>query len=164
MCDGRHSSGVVQLLFFSILHTLPTERSKNHRTAQQIAMVVPWVSLQLLISQPTVNVKHDHRPRIMSSNFRTDHLCRELDLSGPLQYTAGSIFRYVEHGFQKDVDFYAGLSDEEIREEGRKTVGVGHWDVFHDEGAFRFHIDTHGSYHGTEYLVQRATLHLEASS
>lgn len=46
------------------------------------------------------------------------------------QYTVGSIFRYVEHGFQKDAEFYAGLSDEEIREEHEKAakrweLGIG---------------------------------------
>jgi len=45
-------------------------------------------------------------------------------------FTAGSIFRYIEHGFQKDEDFYASLSDEEIREEEEKAtkrweLGIG---------------------------------------
>ena len=47
-----------------------------------------------------------------------------------MQYTAGSIFRYVERGFQMDVDFYAGLSDDEIRQEDEKAanrweLGIG---------------------------------------
>jgi len=46
-----------------------------------------------------------------------------------MQYTAGSILCYVEHGFQKDEDFYAGLLDEEIREEEKATkcweLGIG---------------------------------------
>jgi hypothetical protein len=61
-----------------LLHALPTEHSKDCWTAQQIVMVVPWVSPQLLISQLTVNVEHNHRLRVMSSNFHTNHLCRGL--------------------------------------------------------------------------------------
>jgi len=42
------------------------------------------------------------------------------------QYTAGGIFRWVERGFQKSVDFWASLSDEE--REVQKAKDRGRWE------------------------------------
>ncbi|KAL1698446.1 hypothetical protein EV121DRAFT_297177 [Schizophyllum commune] len=39
------------------------------------------------------------------------------------QYTAGSIFRWVEHGFQLDDAYYASLSPEEVRQDRRTAAG-----------------------------------------
>lgn len=63
------------------------------------------------------------------------------------QYTAGSIFRYVEHGFQKDAEFYAGLSDEEIREEHEKAakrweLGIGMFSTLKELYIKRPHINS----------------------
>ena len=41
------------------------------------------------------------------------------------QYTAGGLFRWVDHGFQKEDDFWAGLSAQERAEE--KKVMEGRW-------------------------------------
>lgn len=46
------------------------------------------------------------------------------------QYTAGGLFRWVDHGFQKEGEYYASLSEEETIEEEevmqrRWTVGLG---------------------------------------
>jgi hypothetical protein len=46
------------------------------------------------------------------------------------QYTAGGLFRWVDHGFQKEGDYHSSLSKEEaIEEEGamrrRWTMGLG---------------------------------------
>jgi hypothetical protein len=46
------------------------------------------------------------------------------------QYTAGGLFRWVDHGFQKEDEYYAGLSKEEAVEEeeamqGRWKMGLG---------------------------------------
>ena len=35
------------------------------------------------------------------------------------QYTAGSLFRWVQHGCKLDSDFYAGLTEEEIEEDAK---------------------------------------------
>jgi len=61
-----------------VLHALPMERSKDHPTAQKIVMVVPWVSLQFLVSQLTWKFEHNLRPRVLSRSFHTNHLCRGL--------------------------------------------------------------------------------------
>ncbi|KAL1711614.1 hypothetical protein EV715DRAFT_297890 [Schizophyllum commune] len=39
------------------------------------------------------------------------------------QYTAGSIFRWVEHGFQLDEKYYASLSREEAAQDARTAAG-----------------------------------------
>lgn len=38
------------------------------------------------------------------------------------QYSAGSLFRWAEHGCQLDEDYYAGLSEEEIEEDKRQDA------------------------------------------
>jgi hypothetical protein len=38
------------------------------------------------------------------------------------QYSAGSLFRWAEHGCQLDEDYYAGLSEEEIEEDERQNA------------------------------------------
>ena len=42
------------------------------------------------------------------------------------QYTAGALFRWVERGFQKSVDFHASLSDDELA--AQKEKDGGHWE------------------------------------
>jgi hypothetical protein len=39
------------------------------------------------------------------------------------QYTAGGIFRWVDHGFQMEESYWASLSDEEHVEEVRRMEG-----------------------------------------
>ena len=42
-----------------------------------------------------------------------------------MQYTAGGLFRWVEQGFQKTLEWYKGLSKEERSAEGKR--GKEHW-------------------------------------
>ena len=42
-----------------------------------------------------------------------------------MQYMAGGLFRWVDHGFQKEDDFWAGLSAQERAEE--KKVMEARW-------------------------------------
>ena len=46
------------------------------------------------------------------------------------QYTAGGLFRWVDHGFQKEDEYHSGLLKEEVVEEEvamrrRWTMGIG---------------------------------------
>jgi hypothetical protein len=46
------------------------------------------------------------------------------------QYTAGGLFRWVDHGFQKEEDYYSSPSEEEmvveeIAKQRRWTMGLG---------------------------------------
>jgi hypothetical protein len=69
------------------------------------------------------------------------------------QYTAGGPFRWVDHGFQKEAEYYASLSEEGVIEEGEamqrrwatglglltswfSVVLIGH--RHHRQGPFRF--------------------------
>ena len=39
------------------------------------------------------------------------------------QYTAGGLFRWVDHGFQPSEDYISGLDGEQLVEEGLKSAG-----------------------------------------
>ena len=55
-----------------IMHALPTERSRDRRTAQQVAMVVPWVSYCPLFAQCGLTVEIDCRHRLMLNASHTN--------------------------------------------------------------------------------------------
>lgn len=46
------------------------------------------------------------------------------------QYTAGGLFRWVDHGFQKEPEYFGGLTEEELEKENeameqRWSMGLG---------------------------------------
>lgn len=53
------------------------------------------------------------------------------------QYTSGGIFRWIEHGFQSEEDYFASLSEEEVSREraearGRWSTGVGYFSTLEE--------------------------------
>jgi hypothetical protein len=56
--NGRESSP-------AILHALPTQRSKDTRTAEQVAQFIPWVSSLFLISLTWIT---DRNARLRASS------------------------------------------------------------------------------------------------
>ena len=55
-----------------VMHALPTERSRDRRTAQQVLMVVPWVSCCPLLAQCGLTVEIGCRHRLMSTASHTN--------------------------------------------------------------------------------------------
>ena len=55
-----------------VMHALPTERSRDRWMAQQVAMVVPWVSYCPLLAHCGLTVEIDCRHRLMSTASHTN--------------------------------------------------------------------------------------------
>ena len=58
-----------------------------------------------------------HSNVVISSNKRRDSF---------MQFTAGTLFRWVEQGFLKTEDFYALLSDDQLESQKERDMAVGH--------------------------------------